>query len=77
MKPFWPKNQEKNLNILRTKWAFEMKERAFFTISKGRSVTKNCLRLKSVPLTLIWVGSGGGGVIYLLPTGFPLITQKR
>ena len=46
IKPFdiWPKSQDKNLNILRTKRAFEVKEKAFFISFKGLSVAKNCLR---------------------------------
>ena len=35
--------------MLRTKKAFEVKQKAFFIIFKGRSVAKNCLRLESVP----------------------------
>ena len=33
----------KNLNILRSKRAFKVKEKAFFIIFKGLSVIKNCL----------------------------------
>ena len=36
--PTWPKSRDKNLNILRTKWAFKMKKNAFFIIFKGLSV---------------------------------------
>ena len=38
-----PKSQEKNLNILRTKEAFKIKEKVFI-IFQGLSVAKNCLR---------------------------------
>ena len=34
----WPKSQDKNLNILRTKWAFKMKQKAFFIIFKELSL---------------------------------------
>ena len=43
------KSQDKNLNILRTKKAFEVKQKSFFTIFKGLSVAKNCLRTESAP----------------------------
>ena len=39
----WPKSQDKNLNILRTK-------RAFFNIFKGILFAKNCLRPESALL---------------------------
>ena len=42
-------SQDKNLNIVRTKKAFEVKQKAFFIIFKGLSVAKNCLRPESVP----------------------------
>ena len=49
------KNQNKKsrqkLNILRTKRAFEVKWKAFFIIFKELSVTKNCLRPESAPLS--------------------------
>ena len=48
--PTQPKSQDKKLNILRTKRAFEMKQKAFFIIFKGLSFTKNYLRSESVPL---------------------------
>ena len=48
----WPRSQDKNLSILRTKRAFEMKWKAFFIIFKGFSVAKNCPRFKSAPLNL-------------------------
>ena len=40
----WPKSQDKNLNILRTKITFEVKLKAFFIIFKGLWVAKNCFR---------------------------------
>ena len=46
----WPKGQDKNLNILRTKWAFEMKQKPFFIIIKKLSFAKKCLRLESASL---------------------------
>ena len=46
----WPKCQDKNLNILRTKKAFKVKLKACFIIFKGLSVAKNCLRPESAPL---------------------------
>ena len=39
----WPKRQDKNLNILGTKRAFDVN-------FKGLSAAKNCLRSKSAPL---------------------------
>ena len=51
----WPKSQDKNLNILRTKRAFEVKEKAFFIIYNGLGVAKNCLRPESDPLTIVVV----------------------
>ena len=48
----WPKSQGKNLNILRTEKAFEMKWKAFVIIFKGLSVAKNCLRPESVLLSM-------------------------
>ena len=41
------KSQDKNVNILRTKRAFKMKQKAFFLIFKGLSVAKNRLRPES------------------------------
>ena len=46
----WLKSQDKNLNTLRTKSAFEVKQKAFVIISKGLPVAKNCLRSESPPL---------------------------
>ena len=46
----WPKNQNKTLNNLRTKRAFEVKWKAFFIILKGLLTTKNCLRPDSASL---------------------------
>ena len=34
----WPKSQDRNLNILRTKRAFKMKYKAFFSNFKGLSL---------------------------------------
>ena len=48
----WPKLQDKNLNILRTKKASEVKLKAFFSNFKGLSIAKNCLRPESAPLIL-------------------------
>ena len=48
----WPKLQDKNLNILGTKKASEVKLKAFFSNFKGLSIAKNCLRLESAPLIL-------------------------
>ena len=45
------KKSDKNLNILRTKRAFEVKQKAFI-IFKGLLIVRNCLRPESVPLTL-------------------------
>ena len=47
----WPKIQDKNLNILRTKKAFKVKEKAFFIIFKGLSVASLIL-FKAVVMTL-------------------------
>ena len=44
------KTQDKNLNILRTKRAFKVKQKAFFIIFKELSVAKNCLRPESTSL---------------------------
>ena len=43
-------NQDKNLNILRMKRAFAVKQKAFFIIFKGLSIAKNCLRPENAPL---------------------------
>ena len=40
------------MNTLRTKRAFEVKQKAFFIILKWLSVTKNCLRPEIAPLRL-------------------------
>ena len=42
--------QNKNVNILRTKRAFNVKLKALFSIFKGHSVAKNFLRPESAPL---------------------------
>ena len=44
------KSQDKNLNILRTKVAFKVKQKMFLIIFKGPSVARNCLRPGSGPL---------------------------
>ena len=59
------KNQNKSLNIFRTKKRFRWNKKALFIIFEGSSVTRNCLKPKSVPLInltkeiplicLIWV----------------------
>ena len=49
--PHDQKSQDKKLNILRTKSAFKVKQKAFFIIFKGLSVAKNYLRPESAPLT--------------------------
>ena len=46
----WSKIQDKNLNILRLKRAFKVKQKVFFITFKGLLVVKNPLRPKSVPL---------------------------
>ena len=47
-----PKSQDKKLNILRTKKAFEVKWKAFFIIFKGLSIAKYCFRLECAPLSM-------------------------
>ena len=49
----WRKIEDKNLDILRTKTAFELKQKAFFIIFKGLSVAKDCVRPESAPLKKI------------------------
>ena len=46
----WPKSQDKNLNILRTKRSSEVKQKAIFIIFKMISFAKNCLLPKSALL---------------------------
>ena len=46
----WPKNQDKNLNILGGKELLKWDKKLFFIIFKGLSVAKNCLRFESAPL---------------------------
>ena len=46
------KDSRQKLNILRTKRAFDMKQKKIFIIFKGLSVAKNCLRPESAPLNL-------------------------
>ena len=40
-------SQNKNFNILRTKRAFNVKQKAFLVIFVGLSISKNCLRSES------------------------------
>ena len=47
----WPKSQDKDFNILKTKRTFKIKRKAFFIIFKGLLVAKNRLRLESAPLS--------------------------
>ena len=51
----WWKSHDKNLNILRGKRAFQVTLKVFFTIFKGLSVAKNCLRPESAPLNMMIV----------------------
>ena len=53
MKPFsyMTKTQDENLNILRTRRTFKLKQKVFFIIFKGPSVAKNYLRNEIAPLT--------------------------
>ena len=44
------KKSRQNLNILRTRRSFKVKQKVFFIIFKGLSVAKNCLRPDSAPL---------------------------
>ena len=46
------KKSRQNLNILRTKRAFEVKQKPFFITFKGhaKGIAKNCLGLESVSL---------------------------
>ena len=53
----WPKRQDKNLNILRTKRAFEVKQKAFFIIFKGLSFAKNYLKTESAPLRVFIINT--------------------
>ena len=46
----WRKSHDKNLNILRTKRAFEVKSKAFFIIFQGFLIAKNCLGPESTSL---------------------------
>ena len=47
----WPKMQDKDLHILKTKRASKMKQKGFFIICKGVSIARNCLRQESAPLS--------------------------
>ena len=47
----WPKCLDRSLDILRTKRAFEVKQKALFIIFKRFSVAKICLRPESAPLS--------------------------
>ena len=46
------KNSRQNWNILRTKRAFDIKQKAFFIIFKGLSSAKNCIRPACASLIL-------------------------
>ena len=58
----WPKSQEKELNILRTKRAFEMKWKAFSIIFKGLSMKE---------ITQFW-GEGESLTYLFLYLSFPI-----
>ena len=47
------KVKTKNLNILRTKRCFKVKQKAFFIIFKGLPCAKNGLRTENGPLTIL------------------------
>ena len=47
----WPKSQNKNLNILRTRRALKEKQKAFFIFFKGLLIVKNGLRPESAFLS--------------------------
>ena len=67
------KCQDKNLNILRTKWALEVKYNAFFIIFKGLSVAKNCVRPESALFNLsvsIMTSSSSCFLIFAFPVTF-------
>ena len=51
----WPKIQDKNVNIMRTR----IRWKAFFSIFKGFLVSKNFLRLESAPL-MLWNSTPSG-----------------
>ena len=57
IRPFslWWKSQDKNLNNLRTKRAFKVKQKAFFKVFKGLSVAK-IVRPGSAPINKQWFG---------------------
>ena len=46
----WPKTQNKDLNISRTKRPFKMKQKSIFIIFKGGPVAINCLKPESASL---------------------------
>ena len=52
IKPFSyvTKNSDQKSNIIRTEGTFNMEYKAFFTIFKGLSFLRNCLRPKGGPL---------------------------
>ena len=60
IKPFfstWPKSRDKNLNILRTKRAFKMKQKEFVIIFKGFSIKQIMqIFLLGVSPTLVLLG---------------------
>ena len=51
----WSKNQDKNLNILWAKRAFDLKKKAFFIIFKGLLAAKKRLKPESAPLKVLFV----------------------
>ena len=48
------KSQDKKLNILKTKRAFEVKQKPLFIIFKELAVANNDLRHESAPLSFGW-----------------------
>ena len=56
------KKSRKNINILRTKRAFEVKYKAFFIIFKELLVAKNCLRPESAPFNDVFLRKAMTGV---------------
>ena len=50
MKPVFNEKSKQNINALRAKITFKVKQKAFVFIFKGLSVGKNCLRPEGVPL---------------------------
>ena len=56
---YMTKKSRQNLNILRTKRAFEVKQKPFFIIFKGhaKGIAKNCLGLESVSLMFFLISN--------------------